>query len=358
MLKAFCYAVGLLIIFAAFNVYISNNGTKTHAYKTLQEVPPDAAMLARFEIKFIKYLQLISHKVDQEGFIQNTCDSLLWSGILCTVAPVNIEAAMNPDGQWFRTPAKDCYPNESGSTISRDTMLGALICSWDRGRLDLIQKTISYGKQHSTWSGDWKLGEGDPFRIYARPGLQATTYEISEKLGGESNWRQYLPQFWTSSTAGFNSHLQIWHLLLRGRMFGKINNKELRTLKDLAEAQPNNGFYNAAYAKFSGDVGKLNNALRAVLDESKFPENSLPTGKNFCTDILFQRDEYSDEVLKADDNGCIIFKGKQECGFKAAEFVRKIFKNPDWLPCPNNQEVEHAGIEVIETGAVILDLIR
>jgi hypothetical protein len=340
------------IIFSTFVLYFlsSQIGFRSHKYHTTEQIPVSPELLQEYKEKFDFYLQLATERhVDKEnGFFNMHCDSLLFSSLAGAAgAPLKVDAAMEENGKWHRTPQKDCYSEHSGSTISRDMLLGLLVFLWKSQNKDLLETTISYGKANATWSGDWKMGDGDPFRIYMRPALQSTYYQALYKMDGESNWRRHIPYFWTYTT-GYGTHLMVWHITMAGLLRGGLKSSELKMLKKYADREPRNGIYNAAYAKFSGSAAYLHRAFHAALDETLFPADSLPTSSNFCVDALWQRDEFLYNTVKV--------KEIDENGNEVERFKIEIVNNPHWTPCPH-QNREHPGIEIIIMGALVFDML-
>jgi 5-methylcytosine-specific restriction endonuclease McrA len=80
--------------------------------------------------KYSLYKTLIQKVQDKHGFIESKeCDSLLWSGLVGTVPDIKVDIMAAFDakkGVWHRRPSKDCWPEHSASTISRDMLLGLL----------------------------------------------------------------------------------------------------------------------------------------------------------------------------------------------------------------------------------------
>jgi hypothetical protein len=66
---------------------------------------PTETSLDRLEDKYLLYKDLVSNHQDSYGFIYTEhCDATLFSGLLSIVKEVELEAAKDSKGQWFRRP--------------------------------------------------------------------------------------------------------------------------------------------------------------------------------------------------------------------------------------------------------------
>lgn len=233
------------------------------------------------------YLKEVPKVQGEAGFLSDDhCDSLLWTS-LASVGGLDADvlAAREDNGQWHRRPQMDCYPDGSKSSISRDMLLGVMWWALEFERKDVASGLISYGKAHN-----WFMGEGDPSRTFLTPALQATLADITKKLGGadEVILRNY-PQLWTEDQKGFEAHLQVLHILLRGRVNDGIDDVMLKRLKEHVERNPLNPFFQfAAHLYTDGDQSE---ALSQLLKSSYFPDDRLPSSDDRCEEWLFQRDQ-------------------------------------------------------------------
>lgn len=238
---------------------------------------------------------------DPSGFIEtDTCDSLLFSSLVSFHKSIDLWAAYDSStGQWHRTPSKTCYSNQlaneahaddptwtpltpsSKSTISRDMLLGVMWYSYIHGDLPLAQSIWDYGTAH-----DWIMGDGLRSRTQMSYSLLATLAQLIHELGGTDHQERHYPVIWLPGATDYEAHILVWHILLRIRLYDKIEDTALARLKEQASRQPENALF--IYA--AGDVAK---ATELLLDPRYFPVDRLPTAKDRCSHWLFERDRDS-----------------------------------------------------------------
>jgi len=264
-------------------LFLLSCGKNTEQLDTTVRTADQTELLrAKYDI----YLEGLQKQQDEHGFIlSDKCDSLLFTGLVGAVLPiqVDIEAAREVDGSWKRRPvAQPCYPQFSESSISRDMLVGLLWYAWRNKRLDIADQLLQYGKENG-----WIMGAGPYSRTYVTPGLQSTIAEVVYRLGGEDNkfLRSY-PQVWGSAD-GYQRHLQILLILLRGELTGSIGDWALETVQEAFASNSSNALFAYAHAKWSsGDYAPMHTAL---LDTDYFPDDRLPDTSNYCTEWLWER---------------------------------------------------------------------
>lgn len=266
--------------------------------------------------KFNKYKELVKKHQDENGFIlTDECDSLLFSSLLATaIDGINITAAKDTDGKWYRRPLQypNCYPDGSASEISRDMLMGGLLFMWKSKNLELLEELFDYGKDHN-----WVMGEGDVSRTYFTPGLQSTLTELIYRLGGndEPGYRN-IPQVWSKNN-DYMGHLDLLHLLLRGEALGSLTEQQIELLQWHSQRSPRNALVQYLLAKYT--TGDYSKAISILMDAKLFPALRLPTNRDRSTEWLWQRDE-----------------------------------NSDWEPKLEGDEVEHTGGDFLFIGGLIL----
>lgn len=246
------------------------------------------------EIKRDKYMKLMKEVADSYGFIEHErCDALLFTGLVGAVGfKTQITRAMNKDGSWERRRVdKPCYPHGSRSTISRDMFLGLFWYIWRNQRLDLAEELYDYGTKHN-----WIMGKGDVSRIYLTPGLQATLAEIIYQLGGSNHSIvRNSPQFWTKGLGGYQAHLEVLHILLRGELIGSITSTMRKTLCDLCSRHMDNHLYTTAKARYSSDQRSANflgTIAAAGLDDiDLWPRDRLPSDADRSSRWIFENND-------------------------------------------------------------------
>ena len=297
---------------------------KSHDPKEV--VAPVATIQEHLKAKRDLYIEAQPHEaMDGVGWpLESKCDGLLF----CSLDAVG-GAACNPmlaeagDGHWLRHPDASCYPCGPGkkcSENSKDQFVGLMPYLYRANQLGAVERLAVYGQ-----ANDWYMGEAsdESTKISNElflPPLRATLFEMQARLGGPDNAQRKIPHAWLPEATGFERHLQVIHKAFRGVMQGGINDLELDYLKACAEKEPHNALYVAAYHRFKD--GDQTAAAALLDDETRFPNDHLPTSANFCTDYLYQRDEIVAKLA--------------------------LTPNTDWLPCPAESKT-HAGIDFIFT---------
>jgi hypothetical protein len=267
--------------------------------------------------KKAKYCELGRVHGEQMKWNIGTCDSLLDSslwGVACGELP--IETFMNDEGQWFRTSTHDCFPGPgvyggSRTDISKDMFRGLFHYLLHYGKLDLLNKTISYGSSHQ-----WVMGNGESeFEIASRclfsPEMISQIYDLQEYLEGKEVHPTEEAKLAEPIREGYGAHLQVLNILWRGRLYGALTDGEVEVLKAQAERQPDNALFNFAYHRYNHDH-PIENVISVLKNELYFPYNRLPNNRDRCRDYLFAHD-----------------------------------KANDWLPCPEQPEDEHPGTDLV-----------
>ncbi len=237
-------------------------------------------MLTKFEL----YIKELNKVADNNGFVYTEeCDSLLFSALIGCVPGVEVDvgAAMDSKGQWFRRPING-YPEclscgGSKSTISRDMFIGLAWYAYVNNRLDISERVIGYALAHILI-----MGQGSLSRTFMTPGLLSTFAWISYRLGGPSRpWLRIIPQFEGKMVTGYQAHLSVLHILLRNRLIGKDKYKDL--LEFHANRNPENALFQYA-------AGRVDIAYTILNNETYFPSNRLPSSKDRKAAWLWERD--------------------------------------------------------------------
>lgn len=260
----------------------------------IEIVSPDT----RYELQKKRdlYMTLMEEVSDSYGFIEHECcDALLFTALVGSVGwKTAITKARDSNGAWHRRNVDNsCFPEHSASTISRDMLLGLLWYIWRNDRIDLAEELWNYGVAHS-----WIMGKGDASRIYFTPGLQATLAEIIYQLGGKNHYVvRNLPQNWSTGLEGYQCHLAILHVLLRGELLGFITEPMKKVLTDASSRYPKNTLANigcARYAKYSSqsNVYSITSILQ-LEDENLWPKDRLPSDADRSSRWLFENNDLS-----------------------------------------------------------------
>lgn len=271
----------------------------------------EAFTAADLQSKSELYLKLVSSHQDEHGFIMtDTCDSTFFSGLLAAAAPqlkIDISAAQNEQGSWFRRPTHDCGPSmkNSRSTVSRDMMLGVMWYMWRNHELQAAETLFNQLRQNNYIL----IGEGTAGELTFIPSYMNTLSQIIYRLGGARHEVELaLPAIISEGDLGFEAHLTVWHILLRGELLGSIPTYNFNILQKYVELNPENPLFQAAYHKYLD--GNYSSVLQLLMNSNEWPADKLPTSHNHCDSFPVQR-EYSDK---------------------------------NWGSC--NPEIEHSGAEV------------
>lgn len=248
----------------------------------------DKRLLSKLDNKFKIYKAFIKHHQDENGFILSEhCDSLLYTGLLSDVlSDVKIRSAQDMEGYWHRR-SKPCYPKHSKSTISRDMLLGLYWYIWQSGSKEMADELLVHAKRNS-----YVMGLGDPARLLMMPSGEATLAEICYRKGGKNRWfTRHQLQAYPKNLKGYEVHLLVQHILLRGEVVGYIDSSAYSALEHYAYKHPHNALYQAAYALYAGGI---NDVMRILLSDHLWPYNKLPTTKNYSSDWVISRDMGAD----------------------------------------------------------------
>lgn len=244
--------------------------------------PPSESSMERLTAKVGIYLNQLNSVQDSNGFVETkACDALLFTALIASTGAGNIdlEAAKQDDGRWFRRPSKDCYATgASKSTISRDMLLGVYWYIWSHKRLDLAQELWQYGSSRS-----WIMGDGLRNRVTLTPIMVSTLAFLIDRLGGErhSGWMS-IPVYWNTAGSGFEWHLKVLHMMLRERLGADDFNVE-DTYAEIAAEQPNNPLFRLANKE-------TNKAVELLLNDKWWPNDRLPTNLDRCSAWITERD--------------------------------------------------------------------
>jgi hypothetical protein len=249
-----------------------------------QEPPAD------LEAKNSLYKHLIQDHQDDNGFILSShCDSLMFTslmGIAIDESNIDITAARDDDGRWYRRPAKDCLSSGGSiSTISKDMILGLMWYIWKHELLDEAQMLHDYIEDNNYVIGDHNGSVDGRSRVTMSPGILSTIAQIIYKLDGRNySEKRRIPILWTTPRVGFESHLTALHLTLRREVYGHLSGNGAGVLKKLYDREPNNPLF--AYSV--GDYGKT---MFILNNKVFYPSNRLPTSGDRCAGWLPERAE-------------------------------------------------------------------
>lgn len=264
------------------------------------------------------YRPLVTAQLDEHGLVTmggSVGDSALFSCLARSAGAASFDPAiLFVNGKPIRHP--NIAPGISRTPVSKDMVSGILWCLYDlhkKGNTDhakeLVRAMIDFGKAHKLTIGTelgwmfctdedrvaYSIKDEDWFgRCFMPPATIKDIYRVAKLVGVECDQtcQEYtiLGPNIPADKIGFERHLAVTGTVRNGLVEGAINDNSLKiVLKNAAEAQPRNALYLAAYHTFLD--GYQADSYAALMDESLFPADRLPTSANYCSDYLFQRDE-------------------------------------------------------------------
>ena len=215
------------------------------------------------------------------------CDSLLFTGLAAAAGlDTDLSEAEVEPGVWLRKPLRygECSP-DAGTSRS---ILGVYWYAWRHRDVAMLERLMVRIRENNyQLSGDGTLGE-----LLLLPAHINTLAEMIHRLGSSmdvSAERNLRPlSYFGPGATGFERHIQIWHILLRGEVLGYLSSNEMDRILEHVGAQRENPLYAAAYGRWvDGDQSRTVSLL-----EGQYPEGRLPTDSDYCSDWPIQRDIY------------------------------------------------------------------
>lgn len=245
---------------------------------------PTTSPVDELSARTAEYRSLAPHNWD----VSRECDALLFVSLqqVGLNEPGDVEMAESESGKWNRLPRPD-YAAECSSDISRDMLTGVFVWAWEFRRLDVLERMWAYGESH-----DWVMGEerkpGLQNRVRMLPGTQGLLAELIATLGGESHWERKLLNVTPLSTeAGFQSHLTLLQIHLRGEMHNGLSAGELDSLREILWHMAGNPLAHALLHKYTdGDQSVATNLLLSI-----WPAGRLPTQRDWSEEWRTQRSD-------------------------------------------------------------------
>lgn len=287
---------------------------------------------------------------------------LAYAGGVTTFDP---SVFFTPEGKPLRHP--DITPKDANAPISKDMVSGLLWCMYKLGKTDpqkalgLINKMIDYGRDHHV-AGNWNFCSDEDVKVYGinsttlagkcimTPAVMKDVHRVAKWLGRPCDDRCKLAMSLgvdiPNTPDGFEGHLAVIGTTRNGLVEGALNDNSLKQLKTMADRNPNNGLYSAAYERFKS--GNQERTWEILTNPKYFPADRVADNTNYCTDYLFQRDELKDARLAVDTLGCVDYLDPgsaapiRECELLSesdgaplaqGDSVSRVIYNDDWLPC-------------------------
>lgn len=232
------------------------------------------------------YLTLTPTTQDADGFVDFLeCDSLLHTGLLgAGGVRININAARDEQGQWFRRPLTypECLASGgSKSTISRDMVLGLMWYWYETKNWEDAEAFLKYAVSNNLIIGSAD-GSVDGFsRTYMTPNMMALLAELIYRLGGPNHyvWRNSTPRLIDAALVGYKAHLEVLSAILWGRLTGSNTASEIAALEAYLLRSPDNALRQYA-------LGHSEEAAALLLEHH--PGDRLPTDHDFCNPLRYE----------------------------------------------------------------------
>lgn len=274
------------------------------------------------KLKVSQYKQLIGERNASRNDHDYGCDSLLFES-LAFVAGVPMEVDRYREGnKWYRRPTKDCWPNHSGSTISRDMFTGLGAALLHNLRIDLLKGVIKYAEDNN-----FIMGEGEISRTHFSHNMLALYGRMLAHLGYPNKYQYYTPIFF-KDVDGYEAHLQILQIIVYDKIYGRISGNMMQAVKHHYKRNPRNVLFSLVFHKYTDK--DYREAGRVLMDEALFPNDRLPTDEDRCGFYLWQYDLYQKDHTRE--------------------------KNYQWRPC--NRRRTHDGYDFIFAANLYLEYAR
>jgi hypothetical protein len=278
--------------------------------------PPTEA--ERLREKRDLYCELSKPLFKERGHVVSKCDGALFAALHavgCGFPDVNRWQA--DTGQIFRSLERDCFippatKNGANAEASKDMLQGWLL---RQIQLDDPKPVRSFLRFAHDGGGYFCKAIDLQTRI-SKCLLPPTTAFLMRVFSGVAKPFK-VENDASFTTPEYTKHLKIIRKLQIAMVYGRVSKTDLRQVRSIAEAQPNNALYQATLAVLSN--GDITPAYDLLLNESHWPADALPTSANHCSDYLYQR---------AEDPG-------------------------DWEPCPERNET-YFGTDFIFAATVAL----
>ena len=326
--------------------------------------------------KVSSYCEYAKEAKDMYGFVHSVGDGLLFTALHESVCGSNhtLKAQVAP-GIWCRHPT--CPGSKpdfevSPSRLSRDMQLGLYTYLYQNNLPEEFYRIIEFGRSNK-WDmcdGHYRSEKEKYGRCILSLTLRATLYDLASNVGVvcdfECRASRSVFQVWDPGAKGYRAHLAVVHTDLRGRAQGGINDFQQDFLRAMATRESNNALYVGIHRSYAG--GDMEDVVNYLLTSPKWPNDRLPTNKEYCTEYLFQRDEIkNDQEFDADDKGCVTYytyKGRdnyekhevceKEPGSK--HVIEGATVNDDWYACEG--DTVHSGTDFLYASARVLGLLR
>lgn len=237
------------------------------------------------EQKASLYCELSKQQYTENKFVVDECDSAGFTSLYslgCSNNNVDLSVFSSESGEMFRNPNKDCYPTRSKSGFSKDHVLMRLVAAVGQGDKVWPKSFLEYVTSNNGFFCDGIDAQTKISRCLISPFLASY---LSKASGGSSLLAESEDSL--GERYGFESHLHVLAIWLRGRVDGSIDDIDLGYLETYARREPLNALYQAAAYRY-GKATK--EEVINAFGSSHWPNDRLPSSTEHCSGYLFQRD--------------------------------------------------------------------
>lgn len=242
---------------------------------------------SEIEQKASLYCELSKPEYERNNWVVEECDGAGFTSLYalaCGQAGVDLSVFQNPSGEMFRNPNHDCYPARSKAGFSKDHVLMRLVAAVGQGDKEWPKTFLDYTKSNGGFFCDAIDNVTKISRCFISPFL---IEYLSKAKGGSSLLEEkYSDDAW-GEKEGFEAHLHVLGIWVKGKLDGSISNVDLSYLEAYAKREPMNALYQALayrYEKASRD------SVVSAFDNGYWPSDRMPDSTTHCSDYLFQRD--------------------------------------------------------------------
>lgn len=231
------------------------------------------------------YCELSKQEYLDNKYVVDECDGAGFTSlysISCPTSEVELSVFNGSNGEMFRNPNHDCYPSRSKAGFSKDHVLMRLVAAVGQGDKEWPKSFLNYVESNNGFFCDAIDTQTKLSRCFLSPFL----YEYLKKSSGDTSLAGNSDDAWFEKE-GFEAHLQVLGIWVKGKLDGSITNVDLDYLKTYAKREPLNALYQSMAYRYGKST---KDDVLAAFNNSHWPSDHLPTSDNHCSGYLFQRD--------------------------------------------------------------------
>lgn len=247
--------------------------------------PSEPESFAGVAAKAAFYCEQSRADYETKKWVVEECDGLGFTSLYSLACPANgVQLSLFEDatGKLYRSPDRGCYPGKSKAELSKDHVLMRLVAAVGQGDKAWPARFQDYVDAHSGVFCDAIDAETKISRCLISPFLYASL----SKAAGRASLLAESDDVWFEKS-GFEAHLQVLGIWLKGKLDGSIGDMDLDYLATYAQREPLNALYQAAAYRYGRATKE---AVDNAFGTSHWPDSRLPDSADHCSSYLFQRD--------------------------------------------------------------------